>query len=494
MMMAGPQARRRTITEMSAVRKPAQRVRRRLHLGPTYQAVACDLIVVWDTLAVAASGYVSGIACGHLQHPSHFLAATSVADPLPIIGLLLAPLMLYQGRRDPADWSRIVSQTALRLAALLCILLAIRVTEKGWSVELPAWLLLWFVLALATMLVGRGLLVAHISALKRRHVLAERVAIVGVGPLATLLARSLANLPGANVSIVGVFDAHRRGPGIDGTVVDLLEIGKHIHLDRVFVVVPGRFDEDQVATVERVKALDAEIVAFSGSLGEIAARRATVDGGLPLVCLARRPITGWGLVMKALLDRGIGALLLLCAAPVMLMVAIAVRLESPGPVIFRQRRHGLNNAEFEVYKFRTMRWQSAEAASGARQTVRGDPRISRLGRILRKSSLDELPQLLNVVRGEMSLVGPRPHPVTMLTQGLLGSEIEPAYPQRHRVKPGITGFAQINHCRGATETPEQLRRRIEYDLAYIDRWSPLLDLKILALTPWRLVMQHANAF
>lgn len=246
--------------------------------------------------------------------------------------------------------------------------------------------------------------------------------------------------------------------------------------------------------VKRLKALDVEIVAFYGLLGDARNGRAAVDGGLPLVPLARRPITGWGLVMKTLLDRGLGALLLLCAAPVMLATAIAVRLESPGPVLLRQRRHGLNNTEFDVFKFRTMRWQNAEAAAGGRQTVRGDPRITRIGRILRKSSLDELPQLLNILRGDMSLVGPRPHPVAMLTQGKLGTEIEPVYPQRHRVKPGLTGFAQINRCRGATQTPEQLRLRIEFDLAYIDSWSLLLDLKILALTPWRLLTQHANAF
>ena len=210
--------------------------------------------------------------------------------------------------------------------------------------------------------------------------------------------------------------------------------------------------------------------------------------------LAHRPIRRWGRVVKAVQDKVFGAVLLLIVSPVMLVVAIAIRIDSPGPIFFRQRRHGWNNTEFDVWKFRTMTWTAGTPASGAQQTLRGDQRVTRLGRTLRKTSLDELPQLFNVLRGEMSLVGPRPHPVVMRTQEKLAGEIVAEYAHRHRVKPGITGWAQVNGWRGATETAEQVCKRVEHDLFYIENWSILLDLKILALTPLSVLFDTDRAF
>jgi lipopolysaccharide/colanic/teichoic acid biosynthesis glycosyltransferase len=168
-------------------------------------------------------------------------------------------------------------------------------------------------------------------------------------------------------------------------------------------------------------------------------------------------------------------------------------LESPGPIVFRQRRHGINNREFEIYKFRTMRWIPNHAAAAMTQTLRGDDRITRVGRFLRKWSLDELPQLFNVLEGHMSLVGPRPHAVNMRTEEQLGHEITGVYPHRHRVKPGITGWSQINGSRGAASTAQALRRRIELDLHYVENWSLMLDLRILCGT-LREVLRTTNAF
>jgi polysaccharide biosynthesis protein PslA len=175
----------------------------------------------------------------------------------------------------------------------------------------------------------------------------------------------------------------------------------------------------------------------------------------------------------------------------MAMIAIAIRLDSPGPVIYRQRRHGRNNREFEVLKFRTM---VSRVHGPCQQTTRDDPRVTRLGRFLRRSSLDELPQLWNVLRGDMSLVGPRPHPTDMRTGGRLGDEISHRYPHRHRVKPGLTGLAQVRGCRGATEFDDQLIQRLEHDIAYVENWSIWLDLKIILITPWRLLSPGGRAF
>ena len=178
----------------------------------------------------------------------------------------------------------------------------------------------------------------------------------------------------------------------------------------------------------------------------------------------------------------------------MAIIAITIRLDSPGPILFRQRRHGLNNAEFEILKFRTMVATPSDPGDGRRQTQRNDTRITRVGNFLRRSSLDELPQIFNVLRGEMSLVGPRPHPTEMRTENRLGSEIVADYPHRHRVKPGMTGWAQINGYRGATQTAEQIRRRVTYDIFYIENWSLLFDIKILALTPIKMMLNNDNAF
>ncbi len=218
-----------------------------------------------------------------------------------------------------------------------------------------------------------------------------------------------------------------------------------------------------------------------------------VADSVSVTLLADRPIKRWDAVVKAGVDLLIGGLITVLLLPLLAIIALAIRIDSPGPVIFKQRRHAQNNREFEIYKFRTMRWKVSAAAEDLRQTSRRDERITSLGRFLRASSLDELPQLFNVLKGDMSLVGPRPHAVDMRTEGRLGHEITDLYPQRHRVKPGITGWSQVNGARGATDTVEQLRRRVTLDLHYIENWSLLLDLKILALTS-REVIKGNNAY
>jgi lipopolysaccharide/colanic/teichoic acid biosynthesis glycosyltransferase len=184
---------------------------------------------------------------------------------------------------------------------------------------------------------------------------------------------------------------------------------------------------------------------------------------------------------KALEDFCLGAMMLILTSPMMVLIAFAIRSESPGPVFFKQKRHGYNNREILVFKFRTMYTDRLDYDCD-RQTQRVDPRVTRVGRFLRKSSLDELPQLLNVLRGEMSLVGPRPHAVNMRVEGRMCHEIIPHYAHRHCVKPGITGWAQVNGYRGAVESSQHLIDRIHHDFAYIERCSVVFDLYILVRT------------
>jgi putative colanic acid biosynthesis UDP-glucose lipid carrier transferase len=212
-------------------------------------------------------------------------------------------------------------------------------------------------------------------------------------------------------------------------------------------------------------------------------------GGVPLLGVLQRPFSRWGYLVKAVEDYALATLLLILTAPLMLAIALAVWLDSPGPIIFRQKRYGFNNGTIEVFKFRTMRTDQDEN-DRAVQARRDDRRLTRLGHWLRRTSLDELPQLFNVLRGEMSVVGPRPH---MVEHNQQYAALIETYLGRHRVKPGITGWAQVNGWRGETDTLEKMERRIGHDLYYIENWSLSFDLRILA---WTLLVGliHPNAY
>jgi len=212
---------------------------------------------------------------------------------------------------------------------------------------------------------------------------------------------------------------------------------------------------------------------------------------VPISVVADRPLGRWDLVAKWLMDKVGAVVLLIIASPIMLVAAIAVACDSPGPILFRQRRSGWSGRLFTINKFRTMRHESSPYER--RQTIRNDQRLTRTGTLLRRSSFDELPQLWNVLRGDMSLVGPRPHADILHASERAGCTIVAEYAQRQRMKPGLTGWAQIHGARGGVHTAESLRRRIAYDLYYIDHWSIGLDLLILARTPWAL-LRGDNAY
>jgi exopolysaccharide biosynthesis polyprenyl glycosylphosphotransferase len=211
---------------------------------------------------------------------------------------------------------------------------------------------------------------------------------------------------------------------------------------------------------------------FTGAMGAY---------GVPLMQIGRRPLTDRQVLMKRIEDLVLASLITLALSPIMLLAALAVRLESRGPIFFRQPRHGFNDTIINVYKFRTMYVDRGDA-SGRKATVKDDPRVTRIGRYLRRWSVDELPQLFNVLWGDMSIVGPRPHPIGMLAASADYRDVVSNYAARHRVKPGITGWAQVAGYRGNADTVEKAQRRVEFDLEYIARWSLLFDLRILMLT------------
>jgi Undecaprenyl-phosphate glucose phosphotransferase len=210
---------------------------------------------------------------------------------------------------------------------------------------------------------------------------------------------------------------------------------------------------------------------------------------MPVLDLSVSPLTGLNRVLKALEDYVLAALLLVLASPLLLGIAVGVKLRSPGPVIFRQLRHGWDGRPFAIYKFRTM-YVHTPPDCGPVQASRDDPRVTRLGALLRRTSLDELPQFFNVLRGDMSVVGPRPH---ALEHNLQYREAIEAYMQRQHVKPGITGWAQVNGLRGETDTLEKMRQRVAYDRRYIENWSLSFDFKIMLMTLLRFLSDE-NAY
>ena len=286
-----------------------------------------------------------------------------------------------------------------------------------------------------------------------------------------------------------IYGLDTAGPCADlalkGKLDDLIEHGKKRGIKKI-VLTSLETEAWQVeSVVETLVPLAADIYLHTIAETEADAVEEQPLSSWPFKLVSRRPLSGTSLFLKGVEDFCLGAALTFMFAPLMAFIALAILIDSPGPVFFKQKRHGYRHQEIEVFKFRTMRTDNLDYGC-AQQTRRGDPRITRVGSFLRKSSLDELPQLLNVMRGEMSLVGPRPHAVNMRTEQKLSHEIVPTYANRHQVKPGITGWAQVNGHRGAMDVETQLVNRVRFDMEYIKRCSVVFDFYILVRTIFHL--------
>lgn len=359
------------------------------------------------------------------------------------------------------------------------------------------WVVTWFTATLILFGVMRIGLAYQVEHWAKRGELDIKVAIIGSGAPAEKLIRHLEATRVGGTTIVGVFhDSTTAAPGdiaghrILGDVEDLLVFIRNNRVDEIIVAIPRRADGEirELTAKLQTIAVDVKLCPEEISLelpnlgyGEIA--------GIPMLKLSERPLSGWSVFAKGIEDKVLATLLLIGFSPILLLITLAIKLTSRGPVLFRQRRYGFNNNEFAVLKFRTMR-EDAPADSTVEQAKRMDPRVTRVGRFLRRTSLDELPQLINVIRGEMSLVGPRPHAVEHNVEYAM---VINEYLSRHRVKPGITGWAQVNGFRGETKTVDLMRQRVQHDLYYIDNWSVLFDLRILVLTLF-VGFIHRNAY
>ncbi|HMK70846.1 MAG TPA: exopolysaccharide biosynthesis polyprenyl glycosylphosphotransferase, partial [Xanthobacteraceae bacterium] len=301
---------------------------------------------------------------------------------------------------------------------------------------------------------------------------------------------------------IGVFDDRSNDRSLTscggvpklGTVDDLVAFARHTRVDLVIFSLPISAESRILQMLKKLWVLpvDIRLSAHTNKL-HYRPRSYSYVGSVPVLDIFDKPIADWDVVMKWLFDKVVGTLALICVAPIMLIVATAIKLDSKGPAIFKQKRYGFNNELIEIYKFRSMYADQADL-NASKLVTQGDSRVTRVGRFIRKTSLDELPQLFNVVlAGNLSLVGPRPHALHAKAENRLYDEAVDGYFARHRVKPGITGWAQIHGWRGETDSQEKIQQRVEHDLYYIENWSILLDLYILAQTPFALIRSE-NAY
>ena len=393
-----------------------------------------------------------------------------------------------------------VTRLAAAWGAVALTLLAVIFFAKRGEEFSRLWALAWFGSSFLAFIAIRVFVRFRLARWRAEGLLNRTVAVVGAGEPGRRLIAHLNARPQSGVRLIGLFDDRRtriqqgdvEGVPVRGTVDDLLRLSRSEGVDLVIVALPWSADARLLEILARLRQAPLDVQLAPDSIGyRLFERRFESLGGAPMLNVFERPLSGWSRVLKAVEDRTLAALLLLLAAPIMIAVAIAVRLDSPGPALFRQRRWGFNNNEIVVRKFRTMRLDAdGAAADQAPHARRGDARVTRVGAFLRRTSLDELPQLLNVLEGSMSLVGPRPHAVAHNER--YAREIDQYY-ARHRVKPGITGWAQVHGLRGETDTPDKMAKRVEYDLYYIDNWSLLLDLRILLMT-LAVGLVHRNAY
>ncbi len=430
-------------------------------------------------------------------YPVYLLAALATAF---LVSTMCRYLHLYE---LPALRRPVISSAWLLLAlaggfALLTLLAFLFKMGAEFS---RVWLVSWFAASASLLLVLRMAVAALVGKWTRAGHLERRAVIIGGGPRALALIRALNESGDTGLRITGIFDDRndeRTPPELDGlpklgTLRELIPFARKTRVDLLILTLPLSAEKRLLHILKMLWVLPSDIrLSVVSDKLHFLPRAYSYIGNVPFLDLYDKPLTDWNYVLKSIEDRVLGLVLLLLLSPLMALIALMVKLDSKGPVLFRQQRFGFNNRLVEVWKFRSMHVEKTDP-HGATLTRPGDDRVTRVGRFIRRTSLDELPQLVNVVMGSLSLVGPRPHAVLASSENHLYEDIVDGYYARHRIKPGITGWAQINGLRGETDTVEKIRRRTEYDLYYIEHWSIFLDLYILAMTPLALLSQE-NAY
>lgn len=467
-------------TSAPATSAPSRRLSRR---------IAADIVGFIDVLAVLAGGMVPALIytwSGDLPLDWAKHTQVSLVSAVIVYGSLRNYDMYNINRMHdfPVDPLKLAASLGIAFLCIMGIGLPFAPREMHMWIWYASWLTMSFML-LANM---RHLAKSILSRLTMAGVFDDRVAVYGSGVIAGRVQEHLAD-PSLGIRFAGLFDdrqdtkrTDQSAPLITGHLDDLISRARAGAIDRIIIALPQAADKRTQHIARRLEQLPVSLHVVTHMASDLVddgpAHKVSSLGSVGLLDVKPKPLADWSRIVKTCEDTILAPVITVLALPVIALIALAVKFDSHGPVLFRQRRIGQNQTTFEVMKFRTM--HVLEDGADLAQATRNDPRVTRVGRVLRRMSLDELPQLFNVLAGEMSLVGPRPHAVAHDERF---AEIVARYPNRHQVRPGMTGLAQIHGLRGEVETPETLEKRLDKDLEYVNNWSLWLDLRILMLTP-----------
>lgn len=467
--------------------------------APLSETIVAGLAAIVDVMMIVLPGLVIfGIYVGwDIDHLPFYLAAISVYALVTVQSFYVTRLYSFNAITLPVETApRIVTVCTVIFLLIVTLLFALKISTEFSRI----WAFSWFLSATTLVCVGRAVFYAVLMRWANKGLLSRNVVLVGGGEQARRLLAHLDESKKPWIRVVGIFDDRldRIGPAVSkrpilGNVDSLVSFARKNRVDDIIVTLPWNAEHRVHSIIERLSALPVQIRLASDLVGlRFHKHEFSSFNDVPMLDVVHKPVAGWKRVLKVVEDFVLATLIMLVLGPIMIAIGIAIKFDSPGPVFFKQRRFGFNNQVFDVYKFRTMYHNHEIPTQGVKvqQATRDDPRVTRVGKILRSWSLDELPQLLNVLNGTMSIVGPRPHAVEHNEQY---SNIIAGYYARHRVKPGMTGLAQIHGYRGETGDSEMMRKRIEYDVRYIENWSVGLDLEILLKTPLA-VLSRENAY
>lgn len=424
-----------------------------------------------------------------------FLVPAQLADDYGRLTLVSALMYLVVGEAMGLNdiecqfslkksWSRVLSAWTVTAVFMLTLGFFLKVSDDFSR----AWVGTFFFASATGLVLTRTGLTVLTRRMKRQGVFNERAAIYGAGTPGVRLCDYIKHHDKLTLTVAGVYD-DRPPKQVDipplpirGGIQELIADIREGLVDQVILALPWSADKRLREIVEQLAVTPVRIrLAPEVASYMFSQRPVVLLGELPVLTLFERPISGFDQAIKWLEDHLLGTVLLILGAPLMVAIAIAIKLDSRGPVFFKQKREGFNNRTIRVWKFRSMYVDRCQDG-GIVQAKRQDPRVTRVGAVIRRTSLDELPQLFNVLGGSMSLVGPRPHAPSTRAGGRLFSEIVATYAARHNVKPGMTGWAQVCGLRGETTTEDDLQKRLQHDLHYVERWSIWFDLYILART------------
>jgi putative colanic acid biosynthesis UDP-glucose lipid carrier transferase len=439
-----------------------------------------------DTLVILSIVLLASIYSSGYNLEGYLAAGLGASLIFGLVGRFTDIYTSWSGRpffRD--EIMRLIVTWLTTFFALVFVIFVSKTSDQFSRLVLVSWLLVTPVL----LILNRYLLRSLLASLKRLGIHNYNIAILGMTPSGLKFAKSIQNQPESGLQIAGFYST-------DNNIKELKTSGQYAQIGGLEQMIEdarlGTWDQIYLALPSEEKAFSRKIIAqlsdtatpirlipdnFTTSLMH---SKYLEIADTPVLCIYDAPLSTQNTLIKRIEDVIIGSLLLLMLMPIMFAIAIAVKLSSPGPVLFRQMRHGLKGKPFKVWKFRTM--TVCENEGNIRQATRNDLRVTKVGAFLRKTSLDELPQFFNVLQGHMSIVGPRPH---ALSHNEEYSNLIPGYMMRHLVKPGITGWAQVNGWRGETDTLYKMQKRVECDMEYIRSWSLWFDIRIIFATAFK---------